>query len=120
METELVSREAAQPSSSTRRMLERVREAISTLGCSGVWARGSGPHVLLGFSGDEAFARVTPLGGSAYGLAFRTPALGSRGAQRAAHGGYAGKGSNWEPLLLIDELAELVGHALVAVDAVGI
>jgi hypothetical protein len=118
METELVSREAALPSSSTRRMVERVREAISTLGCSRVWARGSGPHVLVGFSGDEAFARLTPLGGSAYGLAFRTPSLGSRGAQQAA--GYAGKGSNWEPLLLIDELAELVEHALVAVDAVGI
>ncbi|HLK40680.1 MAG TPA: hypothetical protein VKU41_28200, partial [Polyangiaceae bacterium] len=55
-----------------RTLVERVRDAASKLGSSSIWARASGRHVLLGMDRDEAFARVTPLGGSAFGLAFRT------------------------------------------------
>jgi hypothetical protein len=93
--------------SAGRQPLQRVREAISALGCTSVWARGSGNHVLLGLPGDDAFARLTPLGGSAYGLTFRSADERS-GALR------------WEPMFLVDELPELVEHALIAVDAVGI
>ena len=63
--------------------------------------------MLLGLSGrDDAFARLTPLGGTTYGLAFRAASP-------------AETGPRWEPLLLVDELAELVEHALIAVDALG-
>jgi hypothetical protein len=94
-----------------------VRDAIASHGCSRVWARGSGSHVLVGLPGDEAFARLTPLGGSAFGLAFRSPSVGDRASARKSGGPASVK---WEPLLLVDELVELVEHALVAVDAVGI
>jgi hypothetical protein len=94
-----------------------VRDAIASHGCSRVWARGSGTHVLVGLPGDEAFARLTPLAGSAFGLAFRSPSVGDGASQRKSGGPASVK---WEPLLLVDELAELVEHALVAVDAVGI
>jgi hypothetical protein len=65
-----------------------------------VWARASGPHVLIGRDGSDAFARVTPLGPGAFGLAFRGPAS----AEGAAP---------WDPVLLIDDLADVVEHALV-------
>lgn len=77
-----------------RTLADRVRERVDTLGCCGVWARTSGPHVLLGREQTGAFARVTPLGTGAYGLAF-------------------GSASAWEPVLLIDTLADVVEHALV-------
>ena len=83
-----------------RTLLERVRERLEALACERVWTRGAGPHVLLGLRGDEAFARLTPLGAGSYGLAFR-----------------ALDGNAWEPLLLIDDLDSVVEHALVAVDA---
>jgi hypothetical protein len=63
-----------------------------------VWARKSGHHVLLGIQGEDAFARLTPLGGTQYGLAFRAPE----------------PQSGWQPLLLVDELKQVVEHALVA------
>lgn len=92
-------------------LLDRVLDALDNLapavaGGHDVWARGAGPHVLLGLSGEEAFARLTPLGGGLFGLAFR--ALEARAAHKNA----------WEPLLLIDELAAVVEHALVAVEAI--
>ncbi len=98
-------------------LIERVHDAIAQLapavaGGPDVWARGAGPHVLLGLLGDEAFARLTPLGGGLFGLAFRaldaaaTPTPGATGA------------GAWEPLLLIDDLPSVVEHALVAVEAV--
>jgi hypothetical protein len=62
----------------------------------------------VGLPGDDAFARLTPLGGSAFGLAFRTAVEGR------------GSPLRWEPMFLVDELCELVEHALVAVDALGI
>ena len=65
-----------------------------------VWARSAGLHVLLGLRGQDAFARLTPLGGGAYGLAFR--GSGPDGQRE------------WEPLLLVDELEQVVEHALIA------
>jgi hypothetical protein len=87
-----------------RTLVERVRSVISLLGCGRVWAHAAGPHVLLGLRGDDAFARVTPVGGLAYGLAFSAPPTESRGGR-------------WQPMLLVDALADVVEHALVAVDA---
>lgn len=89
----------ASPASPLRPLVDRVRDAIASLGCDRVWARSAGPHVLLGLRGDDAFARLTPLGNASYGLAFRGPE------------------EAWEPLLLVDSLGEIVEHALVAVDA---
>jgi hypothetical protein len=82
-------------------MLDRVREAVAGLGCTGVWALAAGPHIVLGRDGAEPFARVTPLGPGAYGLAFRSPPS-SEGAS-----------GSFEPVLLIDGLADVVEHALV-------
>ena len=93
-------------------LVDRVHDAIAQLapavaGGPDVWARSAGPHVLMGLSGDEAFARLTPLGGALFGLAFR--------ALEAT-----GEGGGWEPLLLVDDLPSVVEHALVAVEAVTI
>jgi|HubBroStandDraft_5_1064220.scaffolds.fasta_scaffold342919_2 hypothetical protein len=87
-------------------LLERVRDAIDALDCDRVWSRSAGAHVLIGLRGDDAFARVTPLGGGAFGLAFRAAEA------RTTHT------NAWEPLLLVDELEDVVEHALVAVDAI--
>jgi hypothetical protein len=84
-----------------RGLVDLVQETAAALGCTRVWAREDGQHVLLGFRGDEAFARLTPLRGAAVGLAFRKP----------------GPSTRWEPLFVVDELAGVVEHALVAVDA---
>ncbi|MGH7295871.1 MAG: hypothetical protein ACRELB_13090 [Polyangiaceae bacterium] len=83
-------------------------DAIGSLACDRVWARSSGPHVLLGLRGDDSFARVTPLGNGSFGLAFR--AVEARSSHTNA----------WEPLFLVDELVAVVEHALVAVDAIPI
>lgn len=98
----------ASASANQRSPLQRVRDAISSLGCPRVWARGIGHHVLVGLPGNDAFARLTPLGGSAFGLSFRAVVAGGSPSLR------------WEPMFLVDELGELVEHALVAVDALGI
>jgi hypothetical protein len=94
--------------SDTRSFIERVRDYIDALGRPSlpVWARANGPHVLLSLWQGDAFARLTPLGGGQYGLAFR--AVEARTTHTNA----------WEPLLLVDELAQVVEHALVAVDAI--
>lgn len=92
--------------SAHRTLLERVSDVIDGLGSEGVWARSSGPHVLLGLRGREPYARLTPLGGASYGLAFR--AIEARPSHTNA----------WEPLLLVDDLKSVIEHALVAVDAV--
>jgi hypothetical protein len=92
--------------STYRTLLDRVLCEIDALDSTCVWARSSGPHVLLGLRGREAYARLTPLGGASYGLAFRAIEA-SPGHKNA-----------WEPLLLVDDLASVVEHALVAVDAV--
>jgi hypothetical protein len=63
-----------------------------------VWARRSGLHVVLGLEGGDAFARLTPLGDTQFGLAFRSH----------------GPETTWEPLLLVDELEQVVEHALIA------
>jgi hypothetical protein len=91
------------PSAATddRGMVDLVQEVATALGCTRVWAREEGQHVLLGFRGDEAFARLTRLRGAAVGLAFRRP----------------GPAVRWEPLFVVDELPGVVEHALVAVDA---
>ncbi len=81
--------------------VERVREKIASLGCERVWARGAGSQVLLGLRGEEAYARLTPVRESLFGLAFRDedPSGGGRG---------------WHPLVLVDTLEDLVEHALIA------
>ncbi len=91
----------------TRSFVERVRDFIGALGhpTVRVWTRTHGPHVLLGKGHDEAFARLTPLGGGQYGLAFR--AMEAKADHTNA----------WEPLFLVDDLAGVVEHALVAVEA---
>jgi len=92
----------ASPASPARTLLERVRDVIAELAGTRVWARAAGSHVLLGLRGDDAFARLSPLGGASFGLAFR---------------GAGPSTGTWEPLLLVDELAAVVEHALIAVDA---
>lgn len=94
----------ASPASDARRPLQRVLDAISALGCARAWARSGGRHVLVGLRGDEAFARLTPMAGGAYGLSFRS----------------ADPSTAWAPMLLVDDLAEVVLHALVGVDALRI
>jgi hypothetical protein len=92
---------------STRSLVERVRERIAGLGCDRVWARNAGSHVLLGVGEEEAFARLTPLGGASYGLAFRDASSATAVSNVLI---------NWE-MLLVDTLADVVEHALVAIDA---
>jgi len=92
--------------STHRTLFDRISEAMDALGSDGVWARSAGPHVLLGLRGREPFARVTPLGGASFGLAFR--AIEAQSAHANA----------WEPLLLVDDLLSVIEHALVAVDAI--
>ena len=55
--------------------------------------------------GGDAFARLTALGGASYGLAFR--------AARAKRRSRSAGGGTWDPVLLIDELIDVVEHALV-------
>jgi hypothetical protein len=85
-------------------LLQRVSDALDLLGCENLRARGAGPHVVLAFSGSPPYARLTPLGGASYGLAFR--AIEAPGAHTGA----------WEPLLLVDDLLSVIEHALVAVE----
>jgi hypothetical protein len=99
------------PTSTYRTLLERVCDSIDALGCRAVRARSSGPHVLLGLREGEPYARVTPLGGASYGLAFRT--MDAAKVSTLCVTAHA-----WEPLLLVDDLESVVEHALVAADAV--
>jgi hypothetical protein len=85
----------------SRALVDRVQDAAASLGCRGVWAKASGPHVLLGRDGEDAFARVTPIGPGAFGLAFRSV----EGEGNAA--------LSWDAVLLIDTLADVVEHALI-------
>jgi hypothetical protein len=87
-------------------IVERVGKVAGALGCAGVWARATGPYLLLGLRGGDAFARLVALGGASYGLAFRA-AASDRRAQPAA----------WEPVLLIDELTAAIEHALIGIGA---
>ena len=96
------------PASSGHPDADRVRRIARQLGCGAVWVRGAGPHVVLGLQGENAFARLTPVGGSSYGLAFRSPVAPERRAPTTP---------SWEPLLLIDDLTTVVEHALVGVSA---
>jgi hypothetical protein len=97
------------PVSKTRTLADRVRDLGSTLGCDTIWVRASGPHVLLGLGADEAFARVTPLGSGDFGLSFRSADPAEASATRTM--------CPWEPLLLVDTLADVVEHALVGAGA---
>jgi hypothetical protein len=96
------------PPSSGHPAADRVRRIARQLGCGHVWVRGAGPHVVLGLSGENAFARLSPIGGSNYGLAFRSPVAPDRRAATTP---------SWEPLLLVDDLKTVVEHALVGVSA---
>lgn len=85
----------------SRSLVDRVRDRAAALGCHGVWAQASGPHVLLGRNDSEAFARVTPIGPGAFGLAFRNVEAD------------AAEAPSWDAVLLIDALSDVVEHALV-------
>jgi hypothetical protein len=93
-----------------RPLVGRALEAARGLGCTKLWARAAGPHILLGLGGAEAFARVTPLGGQNFGLAFRSPDGDGEADER-------GGKVTWQPMLLVDELAHVVEHALIAESA---
>jgi hypothetical protein len=97
-------------SSAEPSIVERVRKVATALGAAGVWARATGPYILLGMRGGDAFARLTALGGTSYGLAFRA-GIGEAGGGRRAGG------ATWDPVLLIDELVDVVEHALVGAAA---
>jgi hypothetical protein len=84
--------------------VDRVLDVLERLACTRVWVRGAGRHVLLGLYGQEAFARLTALGGGSYGLAFPGDRVGKSA------------GNPWE-LLLIDDLAAAVEHAVIGGDA---
>jgi hypothetical protein len=105
MEAHMLQVANASPAADARTLLDRVRSAACALGSAGLWARMAGQHVVLGTRSDGAFARITPLGDAAYGLAFRSAA------------GADGTAPRWEPMLLVDELADIVEHALVAIGA---
>ncbi|HSY23411.1 MAG TPA: hypothetical protein VK841_14890 [Polyangiaceae bacterium] len=102
-------------------LAERVRDFACTFGgCDAgrevrrdLWARAAGRHIIVGRGDDEAFARITPLGEEAYGLAFRAPAS-ANGASADAD---TTSPSRWAPLLLIDALADVVEHALIGESA---
>ena len=96
-------------------VVERVRKVASALGCAGLWARATGPYILLGLRGGDAFARLTALGGASYGLAFRA-GFGIDDGEDATSKRQSG-GVTWDPVLLIDELVDVVEHALVGVRA---
>jgi hypothetical protein len=108
----------ALPVKNVRTLIERVRARIAALGCERVWARSAGSHVLLGLCGTDAYARITPLGGASYGLAFRR-APSHRGSPTATENGEKTERSApaWQPLFLVDTLSDVVEHALIAVDA---
>ncbi|HTB74181.1 MAG TPA: hypothetical protein VK762_13105 [Polyangiaceae bacterium] len=94
--------------------VERVRKVATALGCADVWVRVTGPYILLGLRGGDAFARLTALGGASYGLAFRA------GGHADAKDVFKNGGGTWDPVLLIDDLVDVVEHALVGVSAVPI
>jgi hypothetical protein len=105
-------------------LAERVRDFACTFGSCDtgrggrdphrdLWVRAAGRHIIVGRGDDEAFARITPLGEEAYGLAFRAPAS-ANGASAEAD---ATSPSRWAPLLLIDALADVVEHALIGESA---
>src|SRR5579862_5232156 len=104
MDTEMVPASAPASSSEARGSVQQVREAIRSLGSPGTWAKSAGRHVLVGRFDDEAFARLTPLPAGVYGLSFR-------GTEAT---------SSWAPMLLVDELSEVVAHALIGAEAVAI
>jgi hypothetical protein len=101
-------------------LAERVRDFACTFGDCGVrrdagrdlWVRAAGRHIIVGRGEDEAFARITPLGADAYGLAFRAPAMAS-GESIEADATSRSMWAKWGPLLLIDALADVVEHALI-------
>jgi hypothetical protein len=84
---------------SNRTLLDRVGDMLSAVACTRVWVRGAGRHVMIGLTGQEAFARVTALGAGSYGLAFQ-----------------GGIDRRWEPLL-VDDLRSVVEHALIGGEA---
>jgi hypothetical protein len=101
------------PIANGRPVPDRMRAAARELGCNIAWARAIGAHVLLGLGDSEAFARVTVLGGNAFGLAFR-----SQDDSVEVENGHPE--SKWEPMLLIGDLFDVVEHALVAEGALAL
>jgi hypothetical protein len=98
---------SAMPSVMPTAMHDAIAECVGivarALGCAGVWTRTTGPYILLGERNGDAFARLTSLGGTSYGLAFR--AVADKRTQPAA----------WEPILLIDDLSAAIEHALIGI-----
>jgi hypothetical protein len=103
---------SAVPMGGGRSLPDRVREVARKLGCNRVWARALGPHVLVGLGEEEAFARVTPLGDSSFGLAFRDGEAAPESGERVD--------GTWAPMLLIDGLSDVIEHALVAEGALAL
>jgi hypothetical protein len=103
-----------------RSLVERVREKIASLGCDRVWARGAGSQVLLGLRGQDAYARLTPVRDSLFGLAFRAQSDAAVAAPTPSDAAQSEAASAWHPLLLVDALEDVVEHALIAVDAVSV
>jgi hypothetical protein len=103
----------ALPATSAPTYADRVRDAARTLGCTSLWARASGRHVLLGIGDAEPFARITPLGGGAHGLAFRSPLQGPLQGEGATEPVSFAHSKTWEPILLVDLLPAVVEHALI-------
>lgn len=95
---------AAKPASARISTVERVREKMASLGCERVWARGAGSQVLIGLRGHDAYARLTPVRESLFGLAFHDEESPAD----------APSGRGWHPLILVDTLEDLVEHALIA------
>jgi|SRR5579859_2460402 len=103
------------PAKNTRPLVDRVRDRIAALGCERVWARSADSHILLGRDDEGPFARISPLGGASYGLAFRANDPGPPPGDGPQSGGDGVE--RWEPLFLVDVLGDVVEHALVAVGA---
>jgi hypothetical protein len=85
------------PRVSEPQLVARVTDLLAASQSTDVWARGAGRHVLLGLEGQGPFARLTSFGSGCFGLAFHN----------------ADRGNQWE-LLLVDDLAGVIEHALVA------
>jgi hypothetical protein len=100
-----------------RTLADRVRDRIATLGCERVWACSAGSHILLGMPGESAVARISPLGGGSFGLAFSVLPSAPPAGKGSESGMRDGGETAFEPILLVDTLSDVVEHALVAMNA---
>ena len=90
-------------------LVARVTDLLAASQSTDVWARGAGRHVLLGLDGQGPFARLTSFGRGSFGLAFYSAERGRETRQTRP----TRPTRQWE-LLLVDDLAGVIEHALVA------